>query len=317
MTNSRQRTFPRRAGRSLMAPVSFFSDTGPYWSRPAAGRQWTGTAPGGAVCTKVVFRSTKERSFAERKTTTPPCGLAVWWRLVPISGYSFQKRPTLEKNARLWKFGRCVVAKWNEWAALFTAFRNALSSVGGSPPLGNRAGFHSVSKRVEFGGKSHVPHTWAPGWVPNSQDAKLQGLEEKSQEPITMGSWLRSGLLSQSQGGFWHVPIRVVRPNPTERSVGLRRTNHEAQGACAVAVRVAAGDHLGRRTGDRPEGGQAPRHVPGSAQRDPGQVQTGDRKLRLHEARCDDSHARRRQAAHRHLDSQGSQSGADAPDPDA
>src|SRR6516165_6841870 len=34
----------------------------------------------------------------------------------------------------------------------------------------------------------------APGWVPSSQDEQLQRFEEKSQEPIPMGSWLRSWL---------------------------------------------------------------------------------------------------------------------------
>ena len=36
--------------------------------------------------------------------------------------------------------------------AVFTTFQNAFSSPWGSPPLGNRAGFHGVSKRVELGG---------------------------------------------------------------------------------------------------------------------------------------------------------------------
>src|SRR6516162_5680918 len=37
----------------------------------------------------------------------------------------------------------------------------------------------------------------APGWVHGSQDEILQGLEEKSQEPITMGSWPCSWRASQ------------------------------------------------------------------------------------------------------------------------
>src|SRR6516162_3279978 len=42
-----------------------------------------------------------------------------------------------------------------------------------------------------------------PGWVRVSQHGKWQGFEEKSQEPITMGSWPRSWLPSRSQRGFW------------------------------------------------------------------------------------------------------------------
>jgi len=37
-----------------------------------------------------------------------------------------------------------------ESAALFMPFRNALSSLGGSPPLGNRCGLHRVSKGVQM-----------------------------------------------------------------------------------------------------------------------------------------------------------------------
>ena len=57
-----------------------------------------------------------------------------------------------------------------ESGALFTAFGNALSSLG----------------------RRTYTNLWAPGWVPSSQDEQLQGFEEKSQEPIAMGSWLRS-----------------------------------------------------------------------------------------------------------------------------
>ena len=44
------------------------------------------------------------------------------------------------------------MGSWVQASAVFTAFRNALSSVWGSPPLGNAAGFHGVSKRNERGG---------------------------------------------------------------------------------------------------------------------------------------------------------------------
>ena len=57
-------------------------------------------------------------------------------------------------------------------------------------------GFHGVSKRVELAGPSHIPQTMGSWLVPDSQDGKLQRLEEKTQEPITMGSWLRSWLPS-------------------------------------------------------------------------------------------------------------------------
>ena len=77
----------------------------------------------------------------------------------PIPGHSFQKRPTLESAGRLWKEtadsgnSACVwFPEWNASAALFTAFRNAFSSLWGSPPLGNRAGFHGVSKRIQLRG---------------------------------------------------------------------------------------------------------------------------------------------------------------------
>ena len=53
------------------------------------------------------------------------------------------------------------------------------------------AGFHRLSKRDELGGGRTYTIPWAPGWVLNSQEAQLQGFEEKSQEPILMGSWLR------------------------------------------------------------------------------------------------------------------------------
>ena len=62
-----------------------------------------------------------------------------------------------------------------ESGAVFTAFQNALSSLG----------------------RRTYTNLWAPGWVQGSQDEILQGLEEKSQEPITMGSWLRSWLSSR------------------------------------------------------------------------------------------------------------------------
>src|SRR6516162_2124406 len=59
--------------------------------------------------------------------------------------------------------------------AVFTAICNAMSSLG----------------------RRTYTNLWAPGWVLNSQDEILQGLEEKSQEPITMGSWPCSWRASQ------------------------------------------------------------------------------------------------------------------------
>ena len=47
-----------------------------------------------------------------------------------------------------------------------------------------------------MGRRTHT-NLWAPGWVPSSQDEQLQGFEEKSQEPIPMGSWPRSWLPSR------------------------------------------------------------------------------------------------------------------------
>src|SRR5215471_20146535 len=55
------------------------------------------------------------------------------------------------KTADSGKSGSVRIPEWNDSAALFSAFRNAFSSLWGSPPLGNRAGFHGISKRDEMG----------------------------------------------------------------------------------------------------------------------------------------------------------------------
>ena len=61
-------------------------------------------------------------------------------RLWKKAADSFQKRPTLETAGRLWKETAdsgntaCVwLPEWNDSAALFTAFRNAFSSLWGLP----------------------------------------------------------------------------------------------------------------------------------------------------------------------------------------
>src|SRR6516162_7661960 len=64
----------------------------------------------------------------------------------------------------------------------------------------------------------------APGWGPNSQDDILQGLEEKSQEPITMGSWPRSWLPSQSQGAFRCKGPAFRCKGPRERAERVSET---------------------------------------------------------------------------------------------
>ena len=43
--------------------------------------------------------------------------------------------------------------EWNELTAVFMAFRNAFSSVGGSPLLRNAAGFHGISKHDKEGAR--------------------------------------------------------------------------------------------------------------------------------------------------------------------
>ena len=98
-------------------------------------------------------------------------------RLVPNTADSFQIRPTRSKNGRPWKKTAHSGNSDGVWLPdgmtrprFSPAFRNALSSL----------------RRRTY------TNLWAPGWVLNSQAEKLQRFEEKSQEPIPMGSWLRT-----------------------------------------------------------------------------------------------------------------------------
>ena len=51
-------------------------------------------------------------------------------------------------------------------------------------------------------GRRTYTNLWVPGWAHGSQDEILQGLEEKSQEPIPMGSWLLEGHLEAGPAGL-------------------------------------------------------------------------------------------------------------------
>ena len=96
-----------------------------------------------------------------------------------------------KRGGKLWRSLRLEAG--HESATVFSAFRNASRWVGhtAAPPFAG-ALFMAFRNALSSLGLRTYTNLWAPGWVQGSQDEILQAFEEKSQEPITMGSWLRS-----------------------------------------------------------------------------------------------------------------------------